>query len=335
MFPRRSSEKNFQYTMRIHKIGDERVDWDALQIWLENSFGGVYLYHPEDAFEFQESHHWVGEFDIGSPNPEESETIQEMQKAIWQSSRGYLYPVDIHSVSFCPGTSLVARYNGKVVGFAFGFFRYGAPTKVRTPIIKNELCIESQLLGVMPDFRNKGLGYLLKSVQRDIALTQGISFIHWTVDPLQVSNSILNFEKLGAISFEFFPNYYAFRNSLNQVPASRLGISWFLDSEYVNNRMHGTETASDHFLLKDIHIVVSRAELRHANIRSSNQIMAIQIPKEWNDIQHKNLEDALRIRKQTDDILISLIEKKDYVITGISFINESWYLLARKFNGFF
>ena len=79
----------------------------------------------------------------------------------------------------------------------------------------------------------------MKLTQRQLALEDGIKLIRWTVDPLQAGNAFLNLNELGGIAMHFYPDYYPFRNDLNRVRASRIAISWFLESERVQERITG------------------------------------------------------------------------------------------------
>ncbi len=55
------------------------------------------------------------------------------------------------------------------------------------------------MLGVLPEYRNHGVGRQLKLRQRDDALARGIDLIEWTFDPLEIKNAYFNVERLGAI----------------------------------------------------------------------------------------------------------------------------------------
>ena len=55
------------------------------------------------------------------------------------------------------------------------------------------------MLGVLPEYRDAGIGRRLKLRQRDDALARGIELIEWTFDPLELKNAYFNMERLGAI----------------------------------------------------------------------------------------------------------------------------------------
>ena len=119
--------------------------------------------------------------------------------------------------------SLVALHGDRVVGFLLGF--------ASTPDRDDTTVLESQVLGVDPELRNRGIAVHLKHQQASKARSQGIASIRWTADPLQAGSALLNFGRLGAFSRRFLPDYLPFRNELNRLPASRLRIEWTVAGE--------------------------------------------------------------------------------------------------------
>jgi predicted GNAT superfamily acetyltransferase len=91
------------------------------------------------------------------------------------------------------------------------------------------------MLAVRKDHRNGGLGRRLKLLQREDALARGIELIEWTFDPLEIKNSYLNIEKLGAISRRYNINQYGITSSPLQggLPSDRLIAEWWLKSRRV------------------------------------------------------------------------------------------------------
>ena len=68
--------------------------------------------------------------------------------------------------------------------------------------------LHSHMLGVLPEYRNAGIGRQLKLRQRDDALARGIDLIEWTFDPLEIKNAYFNVERLGAIVRRYVRNQY-------------------------------------------------------------------------------------------------------------------------------
>jgi len=86
--------------------------------------------------------------------------------------------------------------NRKVLGFvnAFPGLRDG------------KIYLHSQMMGVLPEFQNLGIGKKLKLKQRDEAMSRGIQRVEWTFDPLETRNARFNLEILGAICRRFYVN---------------------------------------------------------------------------------------------------------------------------------
>src|SRR3984893_17600258 len=95
--------------------------------------------------------------------------------------------------------------------------------------------LHSHMLAVRKEHRNAGLGRRLKLMQREDALSRGIELIEWTFDPLEIKNSFLNIEKLGAIARRYNINQYGITSSPLQggLPSDRLIAEWWLKSRRV------------------------------------------------------------------------------------------------------
>jgi len=95
--------------------------------------------------------------------------------------------------------------------------------------------LHSHMLAVRKDHRDGGLGRRLKLLQREEALARGIELIEWTFDPLEIKNSYLNIEKLGAIARRYNINQYGITSSPLQggLPSDRLIAEWWLKSRRV------------------------------------------------------------------------------------------------------
>jgi len=101
--------------------------------------------------------------------------------------------------------------------------------------------LHSHMLAVSAEYRNAGIGRALKMAQRDDALARGIELIEWTFDPLEIKNSYLNIERLGAISRRYAPDIYGTTSSELQgsLPTDRLYAEWWLRSKRVQGVISG------------------------------------------------------------------------------------------------
>jgi predicted GNAT superfamily acetyltransferase len=83
----------------------------------------------------------------------------------------------------------------------------------------------------------------MKFFQREDALQRGFELIEWTFDPLEIKNTYLNIEKLGAIARRYNVNQYGITSSPLQggLPSDRLIAEWWLESKRVDAMVrHGT-----------------------------------------------------------------------------------------------
>lgn len=352
LFPRFDHEpatsQQLAYTLRLHRLpGAEELDFTqgSRQLAQQLADATISLYEPDARHTFHPTHLVNGAVDIGRPAAHEAAAIRTLQQQVWGSAPGYLYPADMHSVEFGLGTSLVARVEGQPVGFLFGFDKIGAdplPADWQQRF-QGQRRIESQTLGVLPAYRGAQLGFLLKRQQAQLALQRGIQVINWTVDPLQWPNAQLNFGQLRAIAFDFMPDYYAFRNELNRLPASRFGITWLINTPRVAaalslepNSVAAPSAARNAPTRLDLRqeraiVYINQGWQQVAEAAQAARI-AIEIPANWTALQKDNLAEAEQWRTTTDRIFQRYIGTKpgQYVVTGIGQLDEKRYLIGEQ-----
>lgn len=66
----------------------------------------------------------------------------------------------------------------------------------------------SHMMAVAKAYQNRGVGARLKWAQRERALTEGVSFIKWTWDPMQARNAHFNICRLGVVVRSYAVNFY-------------------------------------------------------------------------------------------------------------------------------
>jgi predicted GNAT superfamily acetyltransferase len=95
--------------------------------------------------------------------------------------------------------------------------------------------LHSHMLGVLPQYRNSGLGRRLKWEQRRYALSRPVDLIEWTFDPLQLKNAFFNIECLGAVVRRYVHNQYGTTTSHlhGGLPTDRLVPEWWINSARV------------------------------------------------------------------------------------------------------
>jgi predicted GNAT superfamily acetyltransferase len=149
-----------------------------------------------------------------------------LQKDVWNFSDAELVPLRMFVVAEKVGGQVMGAFDGsEMVGFALS-----------VPGTRSgRVYLHSHMLAVRKEQRNGGLGRRLKLLQREDALSRGIELIEWTFDPLEIKNSYLNIEKLGAISRRYNINQYGITSSPLQggLPSDRLIAEWWLKSRRV------------------------------------------------------------------------------------------------------
>jgi predicted GNAT superfamily acetyltransferase len=146
---------------------------------------------------------------------------QEAQRLAWGIREdGYLIPLaTMVGAQHHGGLVLGAfRPDGQAVAMSFAFLGR----------LRGEICLYSQLTGVIPGYQSLGLGYQIKQVQRQFAAREKIATIAWAFDPLQAGNARFNLDKLGATASRYIENMYGERtDQLNfGVPTDRLIAEW-------------------------------------------------------------------------------------------------------------
>ena len=161
-----------------------------------------------------------------------------MQKEVWKFEDAELVPLRMFVVAEKVGGQIIGAFkDDSLVGYVFSVpgVRAGSPY------------LHSHMLAVREDYRNHGVGRLLKLAQRNDALEHGFDLIEWTFDPLEIKNAWLNIVKLGAIARRYHVNHYGYTSSvLHQgLPTDRLVAEWRLKSKRVTNLLDSGSQSSD------------------------------------------------------------------------------------------
>ena len=339
LFPRGVEGRSRCYTLRFHRIGEGVLDEAAVvggvEALLDDS-DRVVFYDACVAQRYEVSYREFEGVEVGTPSADEALAIPQLQRAIWGGDLDSLYPADVYSTDFHAGTSLVARCDGMLVGFLVGFYRFGGipqlPDVWKSIGGRGDFRLESQLLGVLRSHRGSNIGFLLKRVQAERAQSEGIGVVHWTVDPLQFANARLNFGRLGAVAADFYRDYYSFRNELNRVSASRLGITWLINSERVSDALAGERGGGVVDLAGNGAIRRFDGGIGGVELHPGDGVVAIEVPGDWTALQRVDLGSAVRWRGATDRFFERYLgwEVGQYMITGVGVDGVRRYLIAER-----
>ena len=152
--------------------------------------------------------------------------VVQLQQTIWGFNDADLLPVRFFVVASKIGGQVFGAYdagNGEERMVAFCLAIPGLKPDGRT-------YLHSHMLGVLPEYRNSGLGRRLKMHQKDLALARGIDLIEWTFDPLEIKNAYFNIVRLGAIVRRYVRNQYGVTSSplAGGLPTDRCIAEWWI-----------------------------------------------------------------------------------------------------------
>jgi predicted GNAT superfamily acetyltransferase len=164
---------------------------------------------------------------------EDLKSVVRLQRQIWGFEDVDLIPLRLFVVASKIGGQVYGAFDGaQLIGFCMAL-----------PGLKpgGKTYLHSHMLGVLPEYRNTGIGRILKVTQRNDAIARGIDLIEWTFDPLELKNAFFNVERLGAIVRRYVPNQYGTTSSPlhGGLPTDRCIAEWWISSPRVTTRLDG------------------------------------------------------------------------------------------------
>jgi predicted GNAT superfamily acetyltransferase len=153
----------------------------------------------------------------------------KLQQQIWGFEEIELLPLRLFVVASKVGGQVFGAYDGpRMIGFCL------AIPGLKPGGLKagGKSYLHSHMLGVLPEYRDAGVGRRVKLAQRDDALSRGIDLIEWTFDPLEIKNAFFNTERLGAIVRRYVFNQYGTTTSHlhGGLPTDRCIAEWWIAS---------------------------------------------------------------------------------------------------------
>jgi predicted GNAT superfamily acetyltransferase len=191
----------------------------------------------------------------------------DLQRTIWGFAEIELLPVRLFVVAHKVGGQALGAYDGdRMIGFCLAI-----------PGLKpgGGYYLHSHMLGVLSEYRNHGVGRMLKLAQRDEALSRSIHLVEWTFDPLELKNAYFNIERLGAIVRRYVPNQYGITTSAlhGGLPTDRCVAEWWIDSERVSRTIAGTRSRFTDVQAR-ITLPISVAEIRRRDAGHAREIQS-------------------------------------------------------------
>jgi predicted GNAT superfamily acetyltransferase len=189
-----------------------------------------------------------------------------LQKIIWGFEEIDLLPFRLFVVATKVGGQVIGAFDDeRMVGFALAI-----------PGIKpgGLIYLHSHMTGVIAEYRDRGVGRMLKLRQRHDALARGIDLIEWTFDPLELKNAFFNIERLGAVVRRYVQNQYGTTSSHlhGGLPTDRCVAEWHLASPHVQRVLEGSAEARDRTIAGKISVPIEIGELRTRDPQRARQI---------------------------------------------------------------
>jgi predicted GNAT superfamily acetyltransferase len=170
---------------------------------------------------------------------DEFQQAVQLQREIWGFSEIELLPVRLFVVATKVGGQVFGAFdNGRMIAFLLAI-----------PGMKpgGHSYLHSHMMGVLPEYRNQGVGRMLKLRQRKEAIASGVRIVEWTFDPLELKNAFFNIERLGAIVRRYVLNQYGATTSHlhGGLPTDRCVAEWHVSTQRVRQVLAGERPSEE------------------------------------------------------------------------------------------
>jgi len=258
--------------------------------------------------------------------------VREVQQHIWGFTQGEgLYPPMLKTAAENGGTIIGAFDGAKLIGFLFGFLGLHTDRRLK-------LC--SQTMGILPEYRNKGVAATLKWAQRERVLANDIDLITWTYDPLEAPNARLNLRTLGGVARVYRQNIYGenFGALGKGLPTDRFLVEWWIKSDRVQQRHDRAAVEPlgvDSPIANACSGVTGDRRITALDLNLDAPIIRAEIPNDLQAIKKINIALAQDWRARTRDLFEAYLargyEAIDFVrageVWGPARAAHNWYVL--------
>lgn len=267
---------------------------------------------------------------------DEFRQVMDLEATVWGfTDLNDMVTLPVFTITVKRGAILIGAYDeaDRMVGFVYSIVGMKPGHQVLQ---------WSHMLGVLPEYRNSGLGRALKLAQRDKALAQGYELVEWTYDPLQAMNAHLNFTKLGVVAEEYHRNVYGESTSVlhKGTPTDRLVAQWWIARPHVERRIAPagetipvtTDALKDAAPINTTHPAQSWLANSHVHLERDERRLTLEIPMGFTDMQREAPALALEWRMQTRDVFETYF-RKGYRVVDFYLDrphHRGRYLLAKK-----
>jgi chorismate synthase len=243
----------------------------------------------------------------------------EFQRVIWGSSFNELVPAVVFWATARTGGIVAGAFDrhGAMLGLIFGITGWDGEQPIHW----------SDMLGVHPDARGRGIGLALKQYQRERLLEAGVNLVQWTFDPLEARNAHINFARLGATAREYIRDCYGASTSPlhRDIGTDRLVAEWKLDSDRVRRRMEGEDDAGA-TAVEDAPLINPEGEPLRLDLVAPR--LWLRIPPDIQALKERDAVAARRWREHTRAALEAYLARGYEVRDLIRGRDESRYMLS-------
>lgn len=273
---------------------------------------------------------------------EDMERAEALQQLVWPGSEMEIVPSHLLlTVAHNGGVVLGAFDRDELVGIVMGFLGTDSMSPRRVAMARLKHC--SHILGVHPDYRNRGIGYRLKLAQREAVLGDGIRLITWTYDPLLSLNAHLNIRQLASICRIYLRDVYGkLRDELNTgVSTDRFQVEWWITSSRVDSRIDNQRQPLDlaNYLSAGA-LKLNPSMLNEQNLliptekwfAPDGNLLLVEIPPDYLRMKKEDLELARAWRQHTREIFEHTFAE-GYMVTDFVYLKgetipRSYYVLS-------
>jgi predicted GNAT superfamily acetyltransferase len=250
-----------------------------------------------------------------------------LQRETWGHEFIDVVPSSILKVSQRIGGITAGAFapDGRLLGFVFGL----------TGVENGRIVHWSDMLAVVPEARDLGLGRRLKQYQRRIVRALGAEVIYWTYDPLVARNAHLNFNVFGVRTVEYVEDMYGDTESdLHRgIGTDRFIVAWPTEDSAIQERLRETHAVGASAANREARILNAGAPGAHAGAPAAGLPTAarVEIPLDIAALQHQRPDEARQWRQSTREAfqhaLAAGLTARGFVVDECA--KRGYYLLTK------
>ena len=254
--------------------------------------------------------------------------LETLQIEIWQMDEMEVVPArTMHAIAYNGGL-LLGAYDGQdLVGFIFAVVGTVQGLEQRIDqVAAARLQLYSTIMGVLPAYQGREIGYRLKLAQREFALRQGLRLVTWTYDPLESRNAWLNIGKFGAVCHQYLRDFHGEQGGINAgLNTDRFYVEWWVTGNRARSRVgRGKRPLTYDQLIAGRAVLVNEADFQGdlpippaTFAESATNIILVEIPHNFQAVKQADMDLARAWRAHTRVLFEHYFEHK-YLVTDFA-----------------